>query len=902
MKEKVPERCKLCGLYKQCKTHFVKPRGNFKNPKMILLGESPGRREDKQGKPFVGRSGKLLEEVFKYFNKNLEEVCYITNVVKCCPYADPFNPNRGVRTPTDREIECCLPFLLEELKQFESKDVIIMPLGNTALKGLGIKGKITDLVGKELEWKGFKVIPNFHPAAVLRNPKWKQKFISVFGKVLDSRQVEWENLIKPLFNEDAIKLLEKKLEEKPEWFCFDIETNGLDPFHNDIIMLTFSFPNDPYGYVIPLYIKDPLPGDKYEKIDIVVNQLHKQKILKLTKQLLETVPVIGHNIKFDLKFMVTKTGLDLSKVKVKDDTLFLAHFVFNKTQVGETLQLKDIAVKVLGLDGRWDEEVKEYLKSRYRLKKDRHYGNIPTSLLIKYAGFDILFTKEIYLHLSEKVKTFHCDEIREALNKATILFAEAELKGVKIDLEMKKFLNEKYQEEIEKAEKELQELPKIKEWKQKKKIDWFNPSSQIHQKEIAFNVYKLPVVDKTQKGQPSLSKKAINWYLSNLPEDSEERKFMELFHKIKLFKKLKSTYIDGFTGQIDEKGFYHPEFNIAGTITGRMSSGYHTIASKSDIKRMFVSRWKSEGGIIASFDYSQLEVRVAASLANETKLIEAYKTGIDVHKRTASLIFGKPMEEITKQERKAAKTVVFGLLYGKTAKSLAEDFNITIEEAEKWIENLYGGYTNLKKWIEKQHKFVLENGFVITAFNRVIPVPQAFEPDKFKKEEAKRRAVNYPVQSSASDLTTTSVVRLYEAMKRLNLKSVILGTVHDAIVIDVYPGELIDIYNLVVKCAEIIPMKKYDWLTCPIRIDGTLGINWKGIEFDRIKLHPDEIILEGTGFKNDLEDLKKVLEKAYSIDVEKLDEEKVDESELGIDQFVYSDTKETWKIKIKRKG
>jgi len=891
-------RCETCKLYKQCKTHFVKPRGNLENPNIIIIGESPGRTEDFEGKPFVGKSGKLLEEVFRLFNKKFEEVCYITNVVKCCPYADPFNPNKGVRPPTDKEIECCLPYLLEELEKFKGKDVVIMPLGNTALKGLGIRGKITELVGKELEWNGFKVIPNFHPAAVLRNPKWKQKFISVFGKVIDNRQMEWENLIKPLQPKKAINFLQKKLEEKPEWFCFDIETNGLDPFKDEIIMLTFSFPDDPYGYVVPLYQKDPLPGDNYDIFNVVVDNISKQKVLQLTKQLLETIPVIGHNIKFDLKFMVTKTGLDLSKVKVKDDTLFLAHFVFNKVQLGETLQLKDIAVKVLGLDGRWDEEVKEYLKSRYRLKKDRHYGNIPTSLLIKYAGFDVLFTKEIYLVLSERVKVFNCDEIREALNKATIMIAESEIKGVKVDKQVRDFLDYKYQSEIEKAERELQELPKIKEWKELRRVSWFNPSSQKHQKEVAFKVYQLPVVETTQKGQPSLGKNAINTYLSSLPEDSEEKRFIELFYRIKLFKKLKSTYINGFISSIDELGMYHPEFNIAGTITGRWSSGFHTVASKSDIKRMFVSRWKDKGGLIVSFDYSQLEVRVAASLANETKLIDAYKQGIDVHKRTASMIFNKPMEEITKQERKIAKTVVFGILYGKTAKSLAEDFNISLEEAEKWVENLYGGYTNLRKWIENQHRFVLANGFVVTAFNRVIPVPMAFESDKWKKEEAKRKAVNYPVQSSASDLTTTSAVRLWENMKKLNLKSVLIGTVHDAIVIDVYPGELITVFNLVIKNAEIIPIRIYDWLTCPIRIDATMGDgSWfGGIEWERKVITPDCLELEGTGFVRDLLMFKQLIEMSHNVEVEKINEEDFDEP--AIDQFIYSPKKETWRVKI----
>ena len=893
-------RCQACGLYRQCKTHFVKPRGNLENPRIIICGEAPGKTEDFEGKPFVGKSGKLLEEVFRVFNKKLEEVCYITNVVKCCPYADPFNPDKGVRAPTDKEIECCLPFLLEELERFKGKDVIIMPLGNTALKGLGIQGKISDLVGKEFEWNGFKVIPNFHPAAILRNPKWKQKFISVFAKVLGNRDGEttnWENFIRPIFNEEAVALLEDKLREKPEWFCFDIETTGLNWQQDDIIMLAFAFPDDPYGYVIPLSIKDPLPGDKYEKVEMEVKKDCVHKILFLTRTLLETIPVVGHNIKFDIGFMVAKTGLDLSKVRIQDDTLFLAHFVFNKVQLGESLSLKDVAVKVLGLDGRWDEEIKEYLQSRYRLRKDRHYGNVPTSLLIKYTGLDILFTKEVYLYLSEKVKVFNCDEIRKALNKATILFTESEIKGVKVDTQIREFLDFKYTQEIQKAEENLQWLPKIQQWKEQKKIPWFNPTSQIHQKEVAFQVYQLPVVETTQKGQPSLGKRAISYYLDNLPDDSEARKFIELLYKIKLFKKLKSTYIDGFAGELDENGFYHTSFNIAGTITGRMSSPFHTIPSKSDIKRMFVSRWRDKGGLIISADYSQLEVRIAASLANENKLIEAYKQGIDVHKKTASMIFNKPMEEISKEERKIAKTVVFGILYGKTAKSLAQDFNISLEKAQEWIDNLFGGYSELKRWIERQHDFVLKNGFIITAFNRVIPIPSAFSDNKWEREEAKRKAVNYPVQSSASDLTTTSAVRLWENMKRLGLKSVLLGTIHDAIVLDVAPGELVTVYNLIVKNAEIIPMRIYNWLTCPIRIDVSIGSSWGSvIEWERIKVTPDYLELEGTGFYRDLESFRKLVEMSYNIEVEKVGEEEFDDP--APDQFIYSPKKEIWRVKI----
>lgn len=656
--------------------------------------------------------------------------------------------------------------------------------------------------------------------------------------------------------------------------------------------------------------------DKYT-VPFIIDPVQRIKINSAIKVMLETVPIIGHNLKFDLRFLYVKLMLNLSKVVVFADTLIMAHQVYGRT-FGSSLSLKDLSRKAFNVGEDWEDEIKFYI-GKYRLIVERHYGNIPTAVLYPYAGLDTYYTKKLFHILSGNMLPGMVN-ITAEVTRATIPYVELESKGVMVDPDMMSFLSSSYKGAMRDIDKSMRELPAVKKFINKKLVVMMEENSKKRKPKPmedlmkeAFGLgsiptlktifygkeyYNLPILPdfKTPKGEPQTGADVIEELIKRFAKD-ESLEFLSMLEDYKTFSKIVSTYIDGLPDNIFE-GLYKPDFSLTSTITGRLSSGFHVLPSKSDVKRIFISRWRDNGGLFIAADQSQLELRLAASLAKAESMIQAFKDGVDAHTATGAAVYKIPASEVTDKQRKVGKIVNFAILFGKIAQTLAPDLGCSVEEAQKILDDFFDSRPELKKFIEGQHKFVMEYGFVQTMTGRIIPVPDAFSSERGHVNHAKRCSVNYVVQSAASDTVTTSGNEVYFKMKELGMRSSFIGSVHDFLGYDTHPGELFQMLKLIKYHCEEGVQVKYPWMICPLVMDISIGTSWGGaIEFKILELSDDHVILKGEAMSKDFKLFKGVAEKAYDVEMTINEKKEIDQSKFAKDIFFRD--RERWDCTIK---
>ncbi len=236
-------------------------------------------------------------------------------------------------------------------------------------------------------------------------------------------------------------------------------------------------------------------------------------------------------------------------------------------------------------------------------------------------------------------------------------------------------------------------------------------------------------------------------------------------------------------------------------------------------KKLFVSRFGKDG-IILQFDYSQLELRVAAIFSNDSGLMSAYREGKDLHIFVASRVHGIPESEVTDDQRTAAKAVGFGLLYGKGARSLAQDMGVELDEAERFIEAYFAEFPGMKVWIEETKKQVKKEKFVETLAGFTRRLAGVDSTDRGIYSDAMRQAINSPIQGTGANMTLMSIILINRMFKKKKLKSVLAITVHDSIVADVHVSEFEIVFKIMKHVMENLP---FSWITVPIVAEAEIG-------------------------------------------------------------------------------
>jgi len=782
-------------------------------------------------------------------------------------------------------------------------------------------------------------------------------------------------------------LLELVKSGKIDYSIFDIETNNFSPHKGKSIMYSFAHEADSIGVSIPLSVNNEFHKENtlaalnvrppqelakrreeiYAKIEAgghdgadieearpELESLNKQiedhleeqfqrikdrytipftvspaqaaKIQQLVLEVLYNAAIVGHNLKFDLGFLLIELLLDIYRVKIKNDTLISGHQLDG---LRSGLKLKERARRQFNVTDDWEHIAEGYL-SKFHAVADRHFGNIPTGLLGEYSALDAYWNLRVHQSDQERIVP-GTEHILEEIVRASIPFAEAEQKGTEIDIEMYDFIRNAFGTAIAQYKAEMRELPvvqklvkvKIEEFKahnasprtrkkmsEQEMLDQsFSPTSHNEVRNIIYGKdnFGLPISEnfmtdggKKQIKQPQTTAEALDWLKTQCPADSDAFKFITSLSKHNEISTLYSR-LNGLPNNMIGNS-YKPEFFLPGTVTGRLSSGWHSIPSKSDFKRVCTSRWRDIGGLFLAPDASQLELRIIASVAKEETMIDAYAGDIDLHVDTGAMVatyrLGRkvPIEEVTSEQRGAGKTINFGIAYGKTAYSMAPELGITSEEAEALLSYFFDGRPKLRDWIAQQHRDVLKNGYVLTPMGRIIPVPDAFSRDKKLVHHAKNCGVNYPIQSSASDIIEITNNHLMFGLRDDHYKTLFLSTVHDSLEYDVYPGELFQVMKRLIYLYEVKMPQIYPWITCPLRMDIVLGTSWGGgIEFKVKELDDDHCVLSGSALRKDFLNLQHFGQKAYNIELDIL--EKKETKNFPID-IVYRD-KEKWTCDVK---
>lgn len=391
---------------------------------------------------------------------------------------------------------------------------------------------------------------------------------------------------------------------------------------------------------------------------------------------------------------------------------------------------------------------------------------------------------------------------------ATVL-GKMEVTGMKIDIEELNRQKAIYEVEIKGLEEKIYHLAGMQ----------FNLQSPKQLGEILFEKLNLPVVKKNKNGY-STDIEVLNYL-----EDKHE--IIPLIMRYRTVTKLYQTYLEGMQSQIYPDGKVHTIFEQALTTTGRLSSiepNVQNIPTRTTegkmIRKLFVPE---EGNLLFSSDYSQVELRVLAHMANVSLLSEAFNEGLDVHSETAKKIF--KVEEVTPLLRRRAKAVNFGIVYGISAYGLAEGTDLTNKEAKEFIDAYFELYPEIKAFMDDTVAFAKEHGYVVTLSNRRRYIPELKSPVYMQREFGKRTAMNAPIQGSAADIIKIAMINIDNQMVRHNLKSKMVFQVHDELVFEVVPEEKAILERIVTEEMEFAFK-----LNVPLEVDFGFGKNWMEVK------------------------------------------------------------------------
>ncbi|KEI12271.1 DNA polymerase I [Clostridium novyi B str. ATCC 27606] len=520
-----------------------------------------------------------------------------------------------------------------------------------------------------------------------------------------------------------------------------------------------------------------------EKVYVVnVNKIKNEnfhKLLELLKKLFEdkNIKKISHNIK-NVYVVLRKYDIDAK------------NFIFDTKIASYLLQpsksdyiLREIILEKLSINiDDSDEECK--IKETYCIK-------------------------EIYEKLQKEIKEANMEDLFYNVElPLTKVLASMECEGFKVDKDRLTEIGEKFKAEIKMLEKEIHKLAG----------EDFNIKSPKQLGKILFEKLDLPIIKKTKTGY-STNAEVLEKLKDSHPIISRIIEYRQIT-------KLDSTYVEGLKHVIDEDGKIHSSFNQTVTTTGRLSStepNLQNIPIKHEmgreIRKVFVAN--NEESVIFSADYSQIELRVLAHIANDEKLIDAFKHHKDIHTITASEVFKVPVEEVTPLMRSNAKAVNFGIVYGIGAFSLSKDINVSRKEAKEYIDTYFSRYPNVKKYIDDIINKSEQDGFVTTIMNRKRYIPEIQSRNKIVRSFGERLAMNTPIQGSAADIIKLAMVHVYEELIKRNLKSTLILQVHDELILNVYKDELEEVKQMVVEKMEGVMN-----LLVPLEVDVNIGITW----------------------------------------------------------------------------
>ncbi len=692
-----------------------------------------------------------------------------------------------------------------EIKQNKRRETLIENKDKALISKKLVTLKSDAPVNKNLTDLELKSIDKDKLYKFLREMEFNRLLSSAISAYGEPNLTSIKNEIKIEKNQKAINKKEyyliENLEQIDNWIneaeelgevAVDTETNSLDPHQADLVGVSLSSKIGKACY-IPI-------GHKSSKC------IEKELVLKKLKPLLEdpSIKKIGQNIKFDF-IVFFKHGINMTSM---EDTMLMSYVLdagknrHNMDALSEIhLNHKTISFKDLVGTG----------------KKEINFSEVDVEKAKDYAAEDADITFRLYKKFQKSLKDEKMINIYEIFEKPLLkILAFMEIEGVKIDNKFLKSLSIKFEKKITKIQNEVFKISKRE----------FNIASPKQLGEILYNDLKIADLKKTKKGSFATSASVL--------EDLafKGHKFPQLVLDWRQVSKLKNTYSDSLPEHINPNTQrVHTSFLLAATTTGRLASSdpnLQNIPIKSedgkDIRKAFIAK---KDHVLISADYNQIEMRILADLADVKGLKKAFKNNEDIHSLTASQIFNVDIKKVNQDQRRKAKAINFGIIYGISQYGLAKQINVTNHEAEEFLNAYFLKFPEIKIYMDQTIKFCRKSGFVNNIFGRRSHFININDKNYNIRNFQERAAINAPIQGSAAEIMRLAMIRLDKKLSdQKNQKSKMLLQIHDELIFETPKEEVKRISKIIIEEMSSVVKSEQHSFSIPLTVDLNTGENW----------------------------------------------------------------------------
>ena len=590
----------------------------------------------------------------------------------------------------------------------------------------------------------------------------------------------------------------------------DVETTSTDAMAAELVGMALT-DREGRGYYVPVGHRAVIS----DQLSVTSGQLPLDYVLEKLKPVLEdeSIAKYAHNSKYDLT-VLARHGVQLKGLSF--DTM-IAEWLADPAS--RNLSLKNLAWARLGV------EMKPITDLIGSGKKQITMAQVPIAQVARYACTDVDMTHRLVKMLESELREKQLWPLFTEVEMPLVpVLADMEMRGVKLDVEYLEEMSRQLHRQLSALEREIQEMVGYS----------FNVNSTQQLSDALFIKLGLSAqgVPKTKSGHYSTAASVLEKLRGQHP-------VIELILEHRELAKLKSTYVDALPLLVNkDTGRVHTSYNQTGTVTGRLSSSdpnLQNIPIRTEVgrqvRRAFVAE---EGWVLLAADYSQVELRILAHISQDEGLLAAFRRGEDIHASTAATIFEVPLDQVTREMRRVAKMINFGLSYGMSGYGLAQRTGLPQKEADRFIETYFANYPKVKVYMEETKRKAARQGYVETLLHRRRYFPELQRPRVAGalRRAAEREAINMPIQGSSADIIKIAMIRLHRALRERGLRSGMILQVHDELVLEV-PEDELEVVTPLVKSI----MEGAFQLDAPLKVDVKVGKNWLEMEMVNSPIH-----------------------------------------------------------------
>ena len=733
------------------------------------------------GVPGIGiKTAALLINEYGDLEKLIENASKIKQTKRresVMEFADQARISRELVTLKD-DIELPIPIEDIQIQSIEPKKLISFLKAMEFRTLTEKKAKEFNLSSEKIDTQEIKL--NFTP---------KEDVYETKAPLEDIKKFDYD-LYSTIQNIDQLNEWKEKISEKG-YVAIDTETDSLNAIEANLIGFSFAISNNEACY-IPIKHLEKNPQIELNQALVILKEIMEdQSILKIL-----------HNKKYD-GLVLQKYGISIAPY---DDTMLISYSIGSG---GIRHNLDALAKNYLSHNALSFKEIAGTGKNQ------KVFNEIDISTASKYAAEDADITLRLWKILKPKLAEDRLSSVYETIERPLAkIIMEMEKHGVSVDEKILNKLSEKFASKIKKIEEKCFEIVGVE----------FNLGSPKQVGEILFDKLGIKGGKKTPSGSWSTDADTLTFLASNgnaLPK---------LLLEWRGLSKLKSTYTDALPTFINKKtNRIHTSYAMSSTSTGRLSSSDPNLQNipirnedGREIRSAFIAE---EGSSLISADYSQIELRIIAHMANDNNLKQAFKEKIDIHSLTASEVFGVPLKDMNNEIRRRAKAINFGIIYGISAFGLSNQLDISRSEASDYIRSYFEKFPSIKDYMETTKEFAKDNGFVKTLFGRKCIIDSSMSRGPGGKAFMDRAAINAPIQGTAADIIKRAMIKIPQTLKKENLSSKMIMQVHDELIFETKDEDVEKTINLV-KNEMSNAHKPIIELSVDLEVEAAFGKNW----------------------------------------------------------------------------